>query len=101
MWLDRAKRRGPIKAFTNGKEKGRVITSQNMPFDANIWSRLVSELKIKKNVRRILVHTCGGGDCRGVCVMSVSKGHVYLSGFSLLAKLQSYILLSSSEDKIE
>lgn len=33
--------------------------------------------------------------------MSASKGQAYLSGFSLLAKLQSYSLLSSADDSIE
>lgn len=36
----------------------------------------------------------------GVCVMSASKGHAYLSGAPLLARLQSYNLLSTSEDNI-
>lgn len=37
----------------------------------------------------------------GVFAFSTSKGQAYLSRFSLLAKLQSYNLLSFGDDKIE
>lgn len=45
-------------------------------------------------------HTCGGGGSVGGLILSTSNGHTYLSGFSLLTKLQSYSLLSSSDDSI-
>lgn len=45
--------------------------------------------------------TCGGGSPFEICVVSTSKGQMYLSVlFSALAKLQSYILLSSSDDRM-
>ena len=37
----------------------------------------------------------------GIVALSTMKGQAYLSGFSLLVKLQSYNLLSSGDDKIE
>ena len=44
--------------------------------------------------------TCGGGVPLGIWVISTSNGQTYASVFSVLAKLQSYILLSSSDDNI-
>lgn len=42
----------------------------------------------------------GGLSVETIGVLSTSNGHMYLSGLSLLSKLQSYSLLSSSEHNI-